>query len=108
MLTIIRVHANFDHFKMRDESDPIIDPSKHVSPPSPEKLDECSPPSDLEKRPAILKTSRRESTSGEGQKDASISAANTSTAVKVTQKVFEEEDSLHGATTDLGGTTIPA
>ena len=28
--------------------------------------------------------------------------------VKETQKVFEEEDSLHGATTDLGGTTIPA
>ena len=91
---------------MRDESDPIIDPSKHVSPPSPEKLDECSPPSNLEKRPAILKTSRRESTLGEGQKDASTSAA--ATTVKETQKVFEEEDSLHGATTDLGGTTIPA
>ena len=90
---------------MRDESDTIIDPSKRVSPTSPEKLDESSSPSNLEKMPAI-KISRRESASGESQKDTSTSAATA--IVKETQKLFEEEDSLHGATTDLGGTTIPA
>ena len=60
----------------------------------------------FEKKSAVL-TSKRESVSAnvsaEGQKDALTSAA-----VKDTQRVFEEEDSLHGATTDLGGTTIPA
>ena len=64
----------------------------------------------FEKKSTIL-TSKRESVSAsanisaEGQKDALTSAA---AAVKDTQRVFEEEDSLHGATTDLGGTTTPA
>ena len=65
----------------------------------------------LEKKAAKIPISKRYSISDEVQEEGTTSgatAAAAAAAAKETQKVYEEEDSLHGATTDLGGTTIPA
>ena len=64
----------------------------------------------LEKKAAKIPISKRYSISDEVQEEGTTSGATAAAAAaaKETQKVYEEEDSLHGATTDLGGTTIPA